>query len=386
MLQAELRRLNLNNVTTGVGIARFHGTLKDGYKAALWTRLGSRVLVELHRFQGNTPDELYEGVQEIPWEEHLAPDGTLWIDFTGTSKTLRHSQFAARRAKDGIVDRFRDKYGVRPSVDKDADLRIHIHLQHALFVISIDLCGSPLHIRTPEKKIMDAPLKETLAAALLHFSGWVKDVKRGRPLLDPMCGSGTIVLEAMGMACNQAANLYREEWNFERWKQHDPQIWFDVKTEAKDLRLSEPMAEIIAQDLDATAIEYVAFNAKQQQLPCPKRIVSPVKQARPVTLTAGTIVCNPPYGERFGSHAYIDQIYQDLGEGLQRFTDWRVFLLCPPNDLYQQTGFQRKGERVTIYNGPLKCRFLELDLNPKEPENSVQENSVQENSIENKEK
>ena len=159
-LEKELKRLNLNQVSSGHGSVRFTGTVRDGMKAMMWTRLGSRVIMEIGRFEGTTQEELYEGVYEIPWEEHILPSGSLWINFTGFSKEIRHTQFAARKAKDAIVDRFRDNVGSRPSVDKDADLRIYIHLHHSLFTVSIDFCGQPLHIRTPEKHITDAPLKE----------------------------------------------------------------------------------------------------------------------------------------------------------------------------------------------------------------------------------
>ena len=134
--------------------------------------------MEIGRFEGTTQEELYDGVYELQWEEHMNVTGTLWIDFTGQSKDIRHTQFAARKAKDAIVDRFRDQTGNRPSVDKDADLRIHIHLHHGLFTVSIDLCGTPLHVRTPDKHITDAPLKETLAAAMIYASGWDKAIKR----------------------------------------------------------------------------------------------------------------------------------------------------------------------------------------------------------------
>lgn len=187
-LQKELSRLNIQKLKSGNGSVQFTGTLEDAYRAMLWSRLGSRVLMEIGRFEGTTQEELYDGVYEIPWEEHMDVTGTLWIDFTGLSRDIRHTQFAARKAKDAIVDRFRDQTGNRPSVDKEADLRIHIHLHHGLFTVSIDLCGTPLHVRTPDKHITDAPLKETLAAAMLYASGWDRAYKKGHPLLDPMCG------------------------------------------------------------------------------------------------------------------------------------------------------------------------------------------------------
>ena len=361
ILCKEIRRLNLQHVKAEIGTVRFQGTISDGLKACLWTRLGSRVLLRLDRFQGLSSEELYEGIYAIPWEDHMHPTASLWIDFIGYSKQLRHSQFAARKAKDAIVDRFRDRTGQRPNVDKDADLRIHIHLRHGVFTVSIDLCGQPLHIRTPDRRISDAPLKENLAAALLHLSGWVKAQKRGIPLIDPLCGSGSIALEAMGIACNSAPNLHRKEWIFQRWTGYSSSDWEPLIEEAKDLRKQKPDVDIFAMDIDASAIKACQFNARQQQLPAPQLTCQPVSSLHPPSST-GYVITNPPYGERIGAHSHVDKVYQDLGQTLQRFVDWKAYLLCPSNELYQATGLRRTEERYTLRNGPLKCRFLELQL------------------------
>ena len=363
ILCKELRRLNLNNVNEGIGSVRFQGTISDGMKAALWTRLGSRVLLEISRFSGMDQDALYDGIRDIPWEDHMDKHDTLWINFTGYSKQIRHSQFAARKAKDAIADRFRDLTGSRPSVDKDADLRIHIHLSHGMFSVAIDLCGDPLHLRTPNRQITDAPLKENLAAALIHWSGWVSQAKKGVPFMDPLCGSGAIALEAMGIACNKAANIERRDWNFKKWKQYEPKLWKELVSEARAGELDEPMAPIYAQDIDATAIRYTRENARAQKVPSPILKVSPVNRLRPPEgVENGFIVTNPPYGERIGSHAHVDEVYEDFGFALAEFEGWKVFLLCPPNDLYLAAGYNRTGDRLTLHNGPLKCRFLELNL------------------------
>jgi 23S rRNA (guanine2445-N2)-methyltransferase / 23S rRNA (guanine2069-N7)-methyltransferase len=367
-LQKELARLNIQKLKSGHGSVEFTGTLQDAFRTMLWTRLGSRVLMEIGRFEGTSQEELFDGIYDIPWEEHMDVRDTLWIDFTGYSRDIRHTQFASRKAKDAIADRFRDNCGSRPSVDKDADLRIHIHLHHGLFTVSIDLCGVPLHIRTPNKHITDAPLKETLAAAMLYASGWDKAYKKGTPLMDPMCGSGTIVLEAMGMACNRAPGLLRQDWNVFRWKQFEQKQWDTIVQEAKKVALDKPMAPIFGLDMETSAIECVRYNAKQQKVPLPTLTVQPLHTLNP-SVESGWLVTNPPYGERIGSHAHIEGIYQTLGERFKHLEQWRCYLLCPPNDLYQKTGFHRTEERITLYNGPLKCRFIELDMNrPVHPE------------------
>ena len=277
-LHKELSRLNIQKLKQGHGSVQFTGTLDDAYKTMLWSRLGSRVLMEIGRFEGTTQDELYDGIYEVPWEDHMNVTGTLWIDFTGQSRDIRHTQFAARKAKDAIVDRFRDQTGIRPSVDKDADLRIHIHLHHGLFTVSIDLCGTPLHVRTPDKHITDAPLKETLAAAMIYASGWDKAYKKGHAFLDPMCGSGTVILEAMGIACNRAPGLIRTEWNVFRWKKFEHALWQKVHQQASEAALTKPSVDIIGFDIDASAIECVRHNAKRQGVPTPMVIVQPLAQ------------------------------------------------------------------------------------------------------------
>jgi len=369
-LQKELARLNIQKLKSGHGSVEFTGTLQDAFRTMLWTRLGSRVLMEIGRFEGTSQEELFDGIYEIPWEDHMDVRDTLWIDFTGYSREIRHTQFASRKAKDAIVDRFRDNCGSRPSVDKDADLRIHIHLHHGLFTVSIDLCGVPLHVRTPNKHITDAPLKETLAAAMLYASGWDKAYKKGTPLMDPMCGSGTVVLEAMGIACNRAPGLLRQDWNVFRWKQFERKQWEAVVTEAKKASLDKPMAPIFGFDIDASAIECVRYNAKQQKVPLPTLTVQPLHTLN-APVESGWLVTNPPYGERIGSHAHIEGIYETLGDRFEHLEQWRCYLLCPPSDLYQKTGFHRTEERITLYNGPLKCRFIELDMKrPVHPEAS----------------
>ena len=165
----------------------------------------------------------------------------------------------------------------------------------------------------------------------------------------------------MGIACNRAPGLLRSEWNVFRWKGFDKSVWDTVYEQAQRVALDKPSVEIIGLDIDASAIECVRYNAKQQGVPVPTLKVQPLSHLKQ-PLTTGYLVTNPPYGERIGSHAHVAGVYTTLGERLTTFDGWRCFLLCPPNELYQETGFHRTEERITLYNGPLKCRFLELDL------------------------
>lgn len=233
LLEAELRAIGLRGASAGRGGVRFRGTLEDAYRACLWSRLASRVLLPLARAPASTYDALHAALAEYPWETHLAPDGALWIGFTARDAALGHTHFGAQRVKDAIVDRFRARFGVRPDVRRaDPDVRIHVHAQGAEATVSIDLSGDSLHRRGYRGDGGTAPLKENLAAALLVLAGWPEATRHGRPLLDPMCGSGTLLVEAALMAADIAPGLLRETFGFTRWLGHDAPAWQRLRDEA----------------------------------------------------------------------------------------------------------------------------------------------------------
>ena len=205
LLVGELRRIGLQRVHEEIGSVRFSGKIKDGLRACLWSRVGSRVLMRVGRFQGATADDLYDGIKAIEWERFIRPTDSLWVTFTGSSKILRHSQFSARQTKDGIVDRFRERVGERPSVDKELGHQVHVLLRHNVFTVSLDLCGPPLHLRT-QSPSPRAPLKKISQQPCSH-AGWHKALKRGTAFADPLCGSGTIALGAQRWRTTQPPML-----------------------------------------------------------------------------------------------------------------------------------------------------------------------------------
>ncbi|MBN2840948.1 MAG: 23S rRNA (guanine(2445)-N(2))/(guanine(2069)-N(7))-methyltransferase, partial [Coriobacteriia bacterium] len=223
ILADELRSLGASDVCEGRAAVTFGGPLAVAYRACLWSRLASRVLLTLGEFPAATADDLYAGIAAVAWEDHVSPEGTIAIDVNGTTAGLTHTRFAAQKAKDAIVDRFRERTGSRPSVDFDRpDLRVNIRLHRERATLSLDLSGAPLHIRGYRLagEQVDAPLKENLAAAVLVRAGWPAIAVRGGALVDPMCGSGTLVIEAALMAADVAPGLLRRRFGFERWRQH----------------------------------------------------------------------------------------------------------------------------------------------------------------------
>ena len=358
VLAQELRKLGLQRVAPERGAVRFFGKLKDGYKAALWCRIGSRVLLTLKRFEGLDEDDLYTGIQEIDWLEHIAPEGSLWVDFVGGSKHLRHSQFGARRTKDAIVDQIRDKTNKRPSVEKhNPDLRINVHLRDGLFSVAIDLSGKALHWRTPGKESTEATIKETLAAALLHLADWPAQHKKGIPLVDPMCGSGTILSEAAGIARSVAPGLHRSHWGFDNWKGHDIATWNRLKQEAYDLKNAnkDTPLHILGFDASRHAVRSAQANLNGlgfRDLPVKQQ---PFGQFTP-TQNEGILLFNPPYGERLEAEENLNPLYRSIGDRLKETCDgWTCYILAP-RPLLRNVGLKPFTEHP-VHNGPLHCRL-----------------------------
>ena len=217
------------------------GSLEQAYRACLWSRVANRVLLKIGEFPAPTPEALYDGVRGIDWGEHLTVDGTLAVDATSTSSAITHTQFAALKTKDGIVDQFRERTGARPSVDVDSpDVRVNLHLARDVATLDVDLAGESLHRRGYRGAQGAAPLKENLAAAVLLRAGWQKLVgEEGEGevgFVDPMCGSGSLAIEAALIAADVAPGLLRNEFGFLRWRGHDESVWQRLLTEAAERR------------------------------------------------------------------------------------------------------------------------------------------------------
>jgi 23S rRNA (guanine2445-N2)-methyltransferase / 23S rRNA (guanine2069-N7)-methyltransferase len=231
---AELRDCGATQTSEFKLGVQFEGTLETAYRACLWSRTASRVLMPLARFDAPTPEALYKGVSSIPWHEHLAATGALAVDFGGASSGITHTHFGALKTKDAIVDQFRERSGERPSVRlEQPDIRIDVRLDNDRATVSLDLSGESLHRRAYRSRGVAAPLKENLAAAILLRSQWPTIAKAGGDLVDPMCGSGTFLIEAAMLALDIAPGSMRDYFGFTGWVGHDAALWERLQEEAR---------------------------------------------------------------------------------------------------------------------------------------------------------
>jgi len=371
LLAKELRDLGARDVTERSAAVTFAGPLSIAYRACLWSRLASRVLLQLAEFPSATAEALYDGTIAVPWEEHISPDGTIAVDAVGSTKGLTHSGFAARKVKDAVVDRLRERFDRRPSVDLTApDVRLNLRLHKERATLSLDLAGSPLHergYRTPGEQVA-APLKESLAAAVLVRAGWPEVAASGGALMDPMCGSGTLLIEGALMAGDRAPGLLRTTWGFERWLAHDAGAWGDLLAEADDRAEAglERLPLIAGSDNDPSAIELARACAKRAGLAgrISLEVADVASLARPADASTGLVVTNPPYGVRLGERATLGALYATLGSRLAAsFTGWRAAVLTPDAELARATGL-RSSARHRLYNGAIETGLFVFEITP----------------------
>jgi len=371
VLAAELTAIGARHVYEDRGAVSFSGPLSIGYRVCLWSRIASRVLLQLSRFPVRSAEDLYEGVRDIRWLDHLGPRETFVIDFVGTSEVIRDSRFGAMKSKDGLVDHIRRHAGERPSVDiRQPDLRINIHLREGWATVSLDLSGAPLHERSEDRRTGLAPLKETLAAALLWIAEWPRMAEEGAPLVDPVCGSGTFALEAAGIALNIAPGLTRERWGFSAWRGHNHLGWLQMMEEARDARKPvESAPPILACDADSGVLRAAGANVMSAGLGEVIRLTrKPLEELAPprgvAEDTPGLLVSNPPYGERLGSVADAEALYARLGDMLKRrFPGWTGWILAGSPSLAKRVGL-KPAVRHVIHNGPIECRWLKYVISP----------------------
>ena len=369
LLADELRALGATTAAEKFAGVEFTGDLAVAYKACLWSRLANRILLRLARFPANTPEELYRGVQTIKWHEHLDEHGTLAVNFVSSQSVINHTLFGAQKVKDAIVDQFRDKFDVRPSVAKDQpQLSVNVYLHRDEATVSIDLSGESLHKRGFRLGTGAAPLKENLAAAILIRAGWPAIAKKGGMLLDPMCGSGTLLLEGAMMAADIAPGLAREYFGFIDWKHHQPRLWQKLVAEATSRREQglASMPPVIGYDADPAAIKVAFENIERAELRGKIHVekreldVFAVKPDAPV----GLVVVNPPYGERLGEVEELQPLYTLLGTRLKEaFSGWQAAVFTGNPDLGKVMGLRAR-RFYALFNGPMPCKLLLFDVSP----------------------
>lgn len=365
----ELRALGAAEVKEERGGASFAGPPALAYRACLWLRSANRVLFPVTRFPVADGDGLYAAVNTLPWEQDISPDGSLAVQFSGVVPGITHTHYGAQRIKDAVVDRLRERFGRRPDVDREQpDVLINCHVHRGIATLSIDLSGDSLHQRGYRVESVAAPLKENLAAALLLKCGWPAIAAAGGSFTDPMCGSGTLVIEAALMAGDIAPGLWRTRWGFSRWLRHDAATWDKVLQDARRRRHAglRKLPVLLGFDQDRRAIEIARRNAARVGLGDALRLrpTALADTRLPPRLTPGLVLTNPPYGERLGEVATLAPLYAELGHWLKnQCLGWHAGFITGHAELGKHTGL-RAVKRNTFYNGALECKLLQFNVGP----------------------
>jgi len=360
ILARELTDLSANAVEPGRGGVAFCGDRILLYRANLWLRTAIRVLQPILEVEVGSPDELYQSVRELDWSQHMTPDHTLAVDCNVRDSHITHSKFAALRTKDAICDQFVERFGRRPSVDVNEPmigLNLHIYRDHA--VLSFDSSGESLHKRGYRPIQTKAPLNEALAAALILLGGW----DGATTFLDPMCGSGTLPIEACWLAIRRPPGLTRKRFGFQGWMDFDIELWTTLRDEARRGIAKRLQAPIIGSDSRGDVVAASIDNARAAGVGHLVRFLRrDVRSAQPPDGPPGTIICNPPYGERIGEEKELRPLYRSMGEVFrERFRGWRLFMFSGSPQLERELGMAPH-ERTPLFNGKLRCQLLRFDL------------------------
>ncbi|GHV52720.1 RNA methyltransferase [Bacteroidia bacterium] len=351
VLAGELVALGANNVQIGRRMVSFTGNKELLYKTNFHCRTALRILKPIFHFTAKDADTVYNKVREVQWEDHLTLEQTFAIDSVVNSEEFNHSKFVAYKAKDAIADYFKDKYGKRPSVRvNNPDIYINVHISHSDCTLSIDSSGESLHKRGYRTEQTDAPLNEVLAAGMILLTGWNGDTH----FVDPMCGSGTLLIEAAMIALNIPPGVHRPAFAFEKWNDFDKEL---LERIYNDESCERPFNfKCYGSDISPTAIEAARQNIRNAGLA--KYIELEVKpfQQYAQAPQPGIMVTNPPYGERIPANNLME-LYGMIGERLKHvFTGYNVWILSYREECFYQIGLRHK-ERINLMNGQLECEY-----------------------------
>jgi len=370
LLANELAALGASATRETVAGVYFDGPLALAYRACLWSRLANRILWPQASLAAEDADELYRSLSSVEWGDLFDPKYSFAIDFSGENQNIRNTQFGAQRSKDAVVDWFSASCGMRPQVQRRSpDVRLNIRLVKSLAHLSIDISGGSLHQRGYRTEGGAAPLKENLAAAILLRADWPGWAARGGALIDPMCGSGTLLIEGAMMVADIAPGLRRQRFGFEGLRQHNPAQWqalvSDAQSRAKRALESE-LPEIRGYDADPRVVRKAQENVARLGLEKVVRVsckplaelTKPSHKALPV----GLLVCNPPYGERLGEKENLLSLYRELGEAMVReFPEWHAAVFTSSLELGRAVGL-RSHKRYALFNGAIASNLLLFDL------------------------
>ncbi len=357
LLMEELQDIGIKKPTPIIRGVAFKAHLEDIYRINYCCRYALRFLVEIRSFQAIHEDMLYQGVRKIAWDDLLNVKQTFAVYANVVKSNISHSHYAALKAKDAIVDYFREKYGLRPSVDKlHPEISIHLYIHNNQCMVSLDSSGEALFKRGYRKSATAAPLNEVLAAGMVALSDWKKD----QPLFDPMCGSGTIPTEAAMKANNIPSGFFRSEFGFMHWGNYNKRIWADIKHEA-DQHILHDNLNIHCSDINKMAIDICRKNFKAAGLERKINLAHADFFKKKLELNNGILIINPPYGERMNLES-TDELYNQLGNVLkQNYSGNTAWILSSDMKALKHIGLHAE-RKIKLFNGPLECRFIKLSL------------------------
>ncbi len=363
LLADELKRLGASAIVKHNRAVSFEGDKGFMYKANLCLRTALRILKPIKTFNIVNEEGLYREIGKINWEDYMGVDDTLAIDCSLNSDFFTHSQFLAQKAKDAVVDQFRNRHGKRPSVDLDQPtLRINLHIFKNACTVSLDSSGESLHKRGYRTQTNLAPINEVLAAGLILLSGWDKR----SPLIDPMCGSGTILIEAAMIANNIPSGYFRKRFGFESWKDFEPALWDTIFNAAID-KISEENQQITGVEIIPEIAEMAKANVLGSKVEDTVKIVcSSFHDFEPwehITKTTGKpiVIMNPPYGERLEPEN-IKELYKSIGDTLKKkYAGCDAWVITSNVEAMKSLGIHAT-RKISLYNGPLECKFLKFSM------------------------
>jgi len=358
LLGEELGALGADAPQAVPGGVAFTGSWETCYRANLWSRLASRILWRVGAFDYVSEADLYEGVRAQDWPSHFAVERTLRVNVTAQKSPLKSLEFATLRIKDAVCDRFRDALGRRPDVDRaQPDVRVHAFLDARRAVLYLDTSGEALFKRGWRSTAGEAPLRENLAAGIIRLTGWRPE----EPLLDPMCGSGTLLVEAAAMARGRAPGLKRA-FGFEKLAGFDVDLWKRLRAAAAQPAARGVQPMLYGSDRDARALDAARRNLAAAGVERWVQLEQCDVLERRAPAGSGILVANPPYGERVGSAEALERFYPQLGDALKKnFAGWRCHLFTADLRLAKLIRL-RPARRVPLYNGALECRLYEFDI------------------------
>jgi 23S rRNA (guanine2069-N7)-methyltransferase / 23S rRNA (guanine2445-N2)-methyltransferase len=366
VLAEELAQFGAEHIRERSHDVKFQGTLEVGYRACLWSRTATRVLLSLGSVDATSSKSIYEAVKRIDWREHVAPGATLACDCSGGNESIRHTIYGSQLLKDAVCDNLRESTGERPNIKPERpDVLLHLHVEGPTALVSLDFSGESLHRRGYRSEGGRAPLKENVAAAVLLRAGWPQIAEAGGILLDPMCGSGTFLTEGALIAADAAPAMDREYFGFLKWHGHDAPLWAHLRAEAVARRAARTVRRcILGFDIDSEAVRMAIANSAHagvaEWLHVEKRALIDLPRPRE---GAGLIVANPPYGIRIGADSGLPQLYSELGSVLRdRFQGWQAAILTGNPPLARNLGIYAKRTH-RVFNGTIECRLLRFDLN-----------------------